>query len=108
MDDESRDTVNNLTIAGTSAARMSSRASSMGSVRSTISSARSSLSPLYEEGGDEDDTSGNSSANIHSKTQSTFDEDQSDLFFISDVSSLWHIMGRGESVYYFIDEVAHI
>lgn len=51
--DESRDTINDLTLAGTSAAQKPSRGSSMGSVRSMISSARSSLSPLYEEGNEE-------------------------------------------------------
>ena len=54
-DDESRDTVNNLTNAGTSVAHKSSRGSSVGSIRSMISSVRNSLSPLYEEG-DEDDS----------------------------------------------------
>ena len=119
-DDESRDTVNDLTIAGTSAAHKSSRGSSLGSVRSIISSVRNSLSPLLEEGNEEDSEetpstpgrskrsrfdesvvssampkrsrteddigsrqteydSNNESPTSNSKTQSTFDGEQSDL-----------------------------
>jgi len=66
--DESRDTVNDLSMMtpATSAARKS-RGSSVGSIRSAMSSARSSLSPLYEEGNEDDSEESAAVGSKHSR-----------------------------------------